>query len=367
MQPSTQSARSTRSFAHSHHKHRLKVAYDVEPLASEFQKRLADFFDPCFLRKLLDAGVIAGGFVANLLTTGSAPGDIDVFILNSDRAAVTRLLEHLDAYFQDHDRKVLKDIVKLGYYIPSNTIVGHFKSVITVYHPSVKVPIQIVFTDKPTIQDLLTTFDLDYVQCGLIWEEDQIKLVRSTLAQQAHDSRKIHYYQWSSRLRMKKAQAKGFAIPQSVNRGELESIVLKEPEKWNNESVREYLNTGSSKVYESVTTFIRSNPEMPPFHRDTYMQKAQSDLITDYEFIWDSKVSPTTHRQIVAYTISEDPIRRRIYHHLLMGQPTEALVMALYQRQKRSEDVVTVTPSMLLRAPDKSLEDMVTTIESLLT
>jgi hypothetical protein len=350
----------------SRHKQCLKVAYDIDPLMPEVKKRLDDFLDPSLMTMLLEAGVIAGGFVTNLLTTGSSPGDIDIFILNSNRTALNRLLEHLDTYFKDQDRTILKDIINQGYYIPSNTIIGHFKSVITVYHPSIKVPLQLVFTDKPTIQDLLTTFDLDYVQCGLFWEDGQIKVVRSTLAQQAHATRKIHYYQWSSRLRMKKAQAKGFTIPLSINRGEIDSVDLKEPAKWNNESVRQYLNTGSSKVYESVTAFIRSDPEMPPFHRDTYMWKSQSDLRTDYEFTWDSTVSPKTHRQIVDYAASADPIRRQIYHYLLMSQPTDALVMALYQRQKRSAEVVTVTPSMLLRAPDKSLDEMVTTIESLL-
>lgn len=347
-------------------KRKLTVVYRIDPLSAAFQERFNALLSDELLRILLNAGVIAGGFVTNLLTTNSLPGDIDVFILKSNRPALEQLLRNLCLYFAKYDQETLAKIINLGYYIPSNFVLGHYRSVITVYHPCLKIPIQLIFTDKSSLQDLLTTFDLDYVQCGLMLESGQVRLVQSTLAQLAHADRRIRYYQWSSRLRMLKAQTKGFTIPVVINRNEIVSRKLKEPVTWTLETVKTYLSENSFKLYESVNVLLESSPEIPPFHRDTYWWKYQAELITDYDFAWNPKVSPDTHSLVLKHAESEDPLRRQIYQHLAFGQQTEALVLALYHRQKHSEEALTVTPSMFLRAPRQSLDEIMTMIESLL-
>jgi hypothetical protein len=158
---------------------RLALVYQREPLSQDLHNRLDSLFPSQVLKILLKAGgVIAGGFVANLLTSGKAPGDLDVFILKSDRTGLETILTALTLYIYQQEWEALKDLRQKGYQIESNLILGHNKSVIMVYHPCLPLPIQLIFTDRSTLEELLAIFDLDYVQCGLTLDsEDQFQPV----------------------------------------------------------------------------------------------------------------------------------------------------------------------------------------------
>jgi len=52
------------------------------------------------------------------------------------------------------------------------------------------------FPDKSRLEELLTAFDMDFVQCALEDNEmGQIRIVKSTIAHVAHQNKQITYIQ----------------------------------------------------------------------------------------------------------------------------------------------------------------------------
>jgi hypothetical protein len=130
--------------------------------------------------------VLAGGVVVRLLDENAKykHNDVDLFILNHDIGALKRCLKFVQNRYARREKQ------------PYATIIGE---VVTVYVDG-GIPLQLILTHYKTVEDLLSNFDFDYVQCAITRvddsEEDRIEeytLICSKWAKQAHVTHNVAY------------------------------------------------------------------------------------------------------------------------------------------------------------------------------
>lgn len=156
--------------------------------------------------------VIAGGSIVwSIMKTSSKVvlvGDLDVFILNKDKGALQQIIQVFNDMINRNDKYGIEDSFWITY---GNMITLHREG---------KLPIQFIITSHDTVEDLLMSFDFDYVQTAFCFSNRE--LVSSEWAMEAHKTKIISYIRDSSyqmsrlETRCQKAIDKGFRFPSSI-------------------------------------------------------------------------------------------------------------------------------------------------------
>lgn len=172
--------------------------FEEKPLTQQQRIQVNKLLPFELLSLLLDYGVIAGGAALSVFHrhyNGCRPDDIDVFILNSDRSKLLALLQSLQAYCLSNNIR------------PTYSSYGSVIQVMSTWK------IQIILDFCPTVEDLLTSFDMDYIQCAIKKNGTELVGVRSNVAIIASENCLVTYIAPTRRNRLRKAEAKGFQIP----------------------------------------------------------------------------------------------------------------------------------------------------------
>lgn len=323
----------------------LPIAYFSEPIKSISQTKIDDYLSTDLQEIIFKYGVIAGGFAVYLLTDIPC-NDIDIFVLNGNHACLEELLQKLNAYFLQLKVTNSKETDQLT--------IKHYKSVISIHHPSLKCPLQIIFTDKSSLQNLLIAFDMDYVQCGLECRDKQIILVQSTIARFAHNNKRVTYTSDYSIHRFQKAAKKGFSLPLGVDL---------------NKELISKITVDYYKNYTSLEPIFQQIKSIPVFNRRTYSwldSEAQEMPINymPYRFIWILNLDAQEHFQFLVKT-HDRCLHSDVDKLILRGAYQEAVILALYKRKKTQKNSK-VIPSMILSANNKSLSEICRLISEIL-
>lgn len=176
-------------------------------LAEHFGKNEAAALD--LLHEIQKIGWIAGSSVAALLITRpdfvDHVGDVDVFV--DTEVAFNRILDlltHTDAEYRvfDHETEAGQ----------KGKIVVGTVSVVSVQHPSMKIPIQVVMHKDDSPYDLIAHFDMDYIQCAL---HDDVLHTTSAFddVRQTGQSTRFNVSHPPRAYRLSKTLNKGFSVP----------------------------------------------------------------------------------------------------------------------------------------------------------
>lgn len=157
---------------------------------------------------------IAGGAVCYALcdfVPAESVGDVDIFI-NSDEK-LEQVLKLIEQYYPD-----------ATYWIPTNRNACSNPYAYENAALTVKIgdnhPLQLIRYDYLNIVDLITYFDMDYIQCAYY----DGKITTTSICDQAHKNKKIRYISPKLRFgRLLKAVKKGFNCPILCNA--LENII----------------------------------------------------------------------------------------------------------------------------------------------
>lgn len=311
----------------------LPITYIYKPLSDIHQQRINDVLNLELLHTLLKFGVIAGGFPLYALT-GIKSGDVDIFILNGEQELLMHSIQFLNSYFSNR-----------GY---TNPIYRHYRSVIVIEHENLI--LQLILTGKSTIEEVLTEFDMDYVQCGLFMnKENQIEIVRSTIAEIAHEYREISYIKDYSSRRIKKSLMKGFKVP--------DCNMVNIPASYEEFDFPEITFDALLDIIpDQIDSFLKSYSKFDPI-----------DLITPSNFTrslfeFNRNLNPTEHLEFLhdirngVYTDSE------IIKLLLMGDYQQTIIYVLYKYKITQS----IKPSMILSADKKSLKEITQLVKELI-
>ena len=158
--------------------------------------RLDDLCGYEICRELQEYGMITGGSVCyalNEFVPQESVGDIDIFVNSVENADKVRdiILEHCDNI-----------TLKTPRGRPESNVISFVTD---------KFIIQIILTEIVNIHEVIDTFDLDYIQCGLFFN----KLYITDRCKEAHKLRKVQYYneaKFNNNHRLVKAAKKGFTV-----------------------------------------------------------------------------------------------------------------------------------------------------------
>lgn len=144
-------------------------------------------------------GVIAGGSIVYAtcdFVAKSSVGDIDLFVSSEEYAL--EALKYLIDRFPEYTLKT------------NCTELDEGVSIIA-FHHNERIPIQIICKKFINPLDLIESFDIDYVQCGV----NQDKFYQTTRCQTSHDTKYVRYSRGKCfrNGRFQKAILKGFSAP----------------------------------------------------------------------------------------------------------------------------------------------------------
>lgn len=305
------------------------LCYNKIPITPEQETTFTSILPLDTLNILLKYGVIAGGSVVHLFVNrpNTVPEDIDVFILNGDRANLSGLLADL------HVKYPL-------------AIWSSFGSVIQMKAENL-VPIQIVFDSRKTPEALLTSFDMDYVQCAVLQHNSTIHTLRSTLAEAAHWKNRIEYVSKTRFYRLRKAKTKGFILSEDYKR---------------------FLNAQPNAVRRSVEyapvpfeSIMRSVDVLSPLYgRLSYDKGADPNLTpTIYEFVHHPDATEASRQRLREMEASNNEHDLIISNHLQHGSFKKALRYAFYMTPG-----ISMIPALINAANHQSMEDILILIDS---
>lgn len=172
------------------------------------------------LRDLCNLGVIAGGsvvFAMNNFVPKDSIGDVDIFLRTADD-------------FQQALSLIRSNFPSAGLSIPCNS--GYYgMSVLNIKISQDDIPFQLIYKKWSDPNDLISKFDLDYVQCGIF----NCSIFRTEECRESHKERRVIRY-WGRDFRdcrSLKAIKKGFSCPLFLNGTLVDEY--KESEKKNRE------------------------------------------------------------------------------------------------------------------------------------
>lgn len=164
--------------------------YCIEKLATLFTFDSKDILAKDMLTELTEIGCIAGGSLV-FCETGVACGDIDLFFFGDFQRNKDKFKEIVDKYTEiDY---CLGDPIK-------------------VFLKGASVPIQLVFTYFRNVNELLRSFDMDYVQAGLHKNE----IVVTDVCKEAWSTKVCSWTSYYQNRNMK-ACNKGFKVPYNLS------------------------------------------------------------------------------------------------------------------------------------------------------
>lgn len=308
------------------------LLYEQSLLSNDQEQQLRRLVDPELLSILLKYGVIAGGAALSVFCPRAIAEDVDVFVLNSNRDALTALLHEL------HDHVTKSGCVYMW------SIQG---SVIELRGADIP-KIQIVFDFNKTVEELLTSFDMDYIQCAICNMNNQITAVRSNICKLAHDAMKVNYVGPTRLYRLKKAEQKGFAIP-------LHYSVLLSPSPPVRNTV-DFVEVSFENLMKQIASL---KPLLKRIHYDKIDPVTGEEIELPYcfaacEFVYHSTPTPEAQRRLDAMLNSDDPTDVKIATYLKEGSFRSALIEAYITSTKGNSFV----PALVSKANRKSLDDI---------
>ena len=330
----------------------LPIAYLDITLPDPVKTKLAQIIPLELVDIFLNHGVISGGSVLHALVDSpeTKPSDIDIYVLNSDHNQLQQLVIQLYVYLT----------LNYGFH-PSNYIFGVNKSIITIYCHPLKLPIQLILTDKTSLEDILNEYDLDYVQLGLSKRNGEIHLIQSTISKIAIDTKSVNFVHSGLSKRLQKAVSKGFLLP--IGFPKFEKI---EAKPWTLDTFKSYLEEHHYMIVKEPDD-IKCD-QIVPFTRRIY-SAPDIEISTDfnhYRFLWNQQLNPAEHLSFLERYLKLDSKdeHKQIYDLVLEGKYQEAIVRALYQHRK-NHHYVPVIPSVISEANKKSLQVIMNILDSL--
>jgi hypothetical protein len=182
-------------------------------LHSSESLRFFELIDKDLAQKLLcqENICIAGGAIVYSCVCSvhkKAVGDIDVWVLENNTEKFWEYARLINSFFANNGLLRIERQVASVKFVSKNFNI---------------LPIQLILCPG-NIEDLIYSFDLDYVQCAISFSRSEkvFKIHRTFFAQQAHESKQIRYildFKYNPlRLysRLKKAGFKGFSLPSGI-------------------------------------------------------------------------------------------------------------------------------------------------------
>jgi hypothetical protein len=159
--------------------------------------------------------IVAGGAVVDMLDgrsddVASTTSDVDVFVPQRLHDCIDRLVREAVDTLERHGAREFR-FARLG-------------ATLTVFCDAFVRPLQFILVGCDTAQDVVGSFDMDFVQCAVENGGESTVVVESDLSQEARADRTVHYMADAAyntlRLtaRCKKALYRGFAFPQPYTR-----------------------------------------------------------------------------------------------------------------------------------------------------
>lgn len=285
-------------------------------------------------------GVIAGGFVISLLMPEYKPSDIDVFILNNSRDNVESLIKELSLKFNDISCE-------------------YISSIIQVHTKQLMYPIQIILTNHKRPEDITTSFDMDYTQCGIkIGDDDNLLIFKSHAATHALDSKQIKYLTLRAPIRrINKAIIKGFKVAE-----ELKQLAENNDEERNiNYSI---LNlTELSVIINNMKPLVKNNEYFDP--KSTLMSKKEFLLNNgkDYiisRFVYRPKDTNEMRVNLDKRINGSTGVLRTIYENIEKEKYETALILSFFENPNKY-----VILGILEYSSEYSIDDILSIIDNI--